>query len=94
MTEFADFDIPCVCPHCDKHMDGIAAMTGDMPPGEGDVNICIDCGLISVYSAFVPGRLRLPTPEEKATFLADPGIQQALYAWLVLDRVRKSPRTL
>jgi hypothetical protein len=84
-----DFNIVSVCPHCGVVMDGMAAMNHEHQPEDGNVTICMDCGLISVVDLSVEGLLRKPFPIERSEILRDPDIQRALVAWQIVDRARK-----
>jgi len=68
-----------ICPYCHDMHDS-AASTDDMDsleqPQPGSLNICTNCGNISVYDEIM--ELRLPTPEEEAEMLADADFQDQL----------------
>lgn len=87
-----DFNRHGECPFCGYVSDGIANMTGTEMPEDGDVTICMECGIIAVVSTTAPTGLRRPTPDERSTFLRDPDIQKLLWAWHIVDEQRQAAR--
>lgn len=87
-----DFDRPGECPYCGYVTDGIANMTDDHMPTDGDVSICMECGIIAVVSSTAPTGLRRPTTAERSTFLRDPDIQKLLWAWQIVDQQRRADK--
>jgi hypothetical protein len=85
-----DFDQVSECPYCGVVNDGIANMTGDEMPEDGDPTICMSCGIIGVVSSTSPTGLRRPTKAERSMFLRDPLIKKALWAWHVVDELRRA----
>lgn len=78
------------CPHCGAVTDAIANMTGDELPEDGDVSLCMSCGIISLVSSTSPTGLRRPTKAERTDILSDPRIKKALWAWHVVDEQRRA----
>ena len=89
MRPEADFNIISLCPHCGALMDGMAAMNHEHLPEDGNVAICLYCGLVSVVDLSVAGLLRIPFPWEREEILRDPDVQQMLVAWQYMNRERK-----
>jgi hypothetical protein len=68
------------CRQCGKYLDrSMCPYDESLVPGDGDLSICISCGLISVYTE--TGLLRAPTPDELTEALADPDVQRVLAAF-------------
>jgi hypothetical protein len=86
----ADFDVPSVCPWCGKQNEGMANMLGSECPTDGDVTICMECGILAVVSNTSPTGLRRPTKAERSEFLRDPEIQMLLWAWQIVDQQRRA----
>jgi len=86
----ADFDRYGECPYCGVVTNGIANMTDTDLPEDGDVSICMDCGILAVVSTTAPTGLRRPTADERSTFLRDPDIQKLLWAWQIVDQQRRA----
>jgi hypothetical protein len=70
-----------VCPYCAVIHD-CAMNVGPEPgaPEDGNVNVCIKCGRISLYHKDTPGGLRVPTDAEYVEASADPDVKRAMFA--------------
>jgi hypothetical protein len=79
------------CPHCGID-NGETAEVGTAPgiagavmvrhhdvPKDGDVNVCVRCGGVSLFTG-VGRRKRLPLPSERLELLADDDIRAAVRA--------------
>lgn len=81
-----------ICPACGAEPDGALNATGERLPRDGDPSLCIECRALVVHSGTPVNSLRYPTPEEQREFLADPQIQQAIWALGQLHAQRGSAR--
>jgi hypothetical protein len=79
-TELPGDGIPCpACKYVLKLTSGIATRGA---PGDGDVNICIACGTITLFTLTPTGlALRITTPEEHTELLEDDTVIAVLAAW-------------
>jgi hypothetical protein len=87
-----DFDVPSVCPWCGFENEAMANMTGTERPTDGDVTMCMECGILGVVDTASPTGLRKPNPIERAEFLRDPDIKKMLWAWQIVDDQRRAAR--
>lgn len=66
-----------ICPACRRNNKLVTGNDGKFPEN-GDANVCWRCQIVSVFQLDLPGRLRLPTDEEQAAFMADPNVRMVL----------------
>lgn len=64
------------CPHCNSAVDATTLVgEGTSAPDVDDVNVCLYCAKVSVFTAY---GLRLATKIEAAEFDEDPDVQLAV----------------
>ena len=85
-----DHNINSVCPICRAVHDGMASMLDTRGPEDGDVNMCIFCGGVSIYQHDIEGRLRFATDEELVAINENP--QMKLLLWAHRETVRRYGR--
>jgi hypothetical protein len=81
------FMLKTACPWCGKKMDRLVAaeemkVQQKLPPSEGDVCLCIGCGMWAVYDG--EKALRKPTEEEVYTIFNNFDCLMAMKAWTEL----------
>lgn len=71
------------CPSCGRPNPAATNVIPDdvEPPAEGDVSICWGCAKLAVFTG-EGVNVRACTEEERAEFLADPGVMAAIGAVL------------
>ncbi|WP_155290396.1 hypothetical protein [Rhodococcoides fascians] len=64
------------CPHCNTAVDSTVPVgQPDNRPDPGDVNVCVYCAGVSVFTA---DGLRKPTLDEASEFLLEPAVRRAV----------------
>lgn len=69
-TDSRDGVSPAPCPYCGSKLDAATDPYGDARPKPGDASVCWYCAGVLVFGDDLA--VRLPTDEERATFLLDP----------------------
>lgn len=71
------------CPHCGYQPEAASGVDAETPPDNGDITICIRCGVLSIFAVSRPGKLRKPTKREQRSLDKDPRISKLIDAWQV-----------
>lgn len=61
-----------------------------LEPEDGDISICIRCGVFAVYDGKAANGLRKPTESEGLDIVGDEDAQRAAMAWREMDALRRS----
>ena len=80
------------CPHCGTEQSAVASSDNIEGPQAGDITVCLDCLLISVFDLnALDGQLvvRKPTPEELHEYSRDPEVAHIGAMALLAKRVLK-----
>jgi hypothetical protein len=77
-----------LCPHCGHHVTHASNLgKGEiMPPVEGDLLLCIECGKWGVETG--DGLIRLPTDLELYDIAINPDCHRAEAAWAAMNQQR------
>ena len=71
-----------ICPFCGSHLDRVGHIVGDnLQPDNGDVTLCIRCGVVGVFDDTVLGGVRKPTSRERRDIRRDGRIREVREAW-------------
>ena len=64
------------CPACGYRADRASRVGGTryVPPNDGDVSICINCGAVSLFEDAAPGGLITPGPSTLDQLMTNPAI--------------------
>jgi len=75
-----------VCPHCKTTHDMAAQITDGPtdPPLSGDISMCAECGMLSIFDDVLA--LRVMTTEEEDEVLSYPEIIKARFLWEAVRR--------
>lgn len=76
------------CPRCGHTMDCASGLSGDRPPGPGDISLCINCGGIALYTEDL--QLREPTGGEEYEIRVSDSWPEIAHAIGLIQRLNKS----
>lgn len=63
------------CPSCGHKVEAALSVNGQRAPKEGDASICIECGVLAIYTA--EQTLRAATKEEREKWATNPDVIEA-----------------
>ncbi len=74
------------CPHCGYLHEPVGGVDAETPPRNGDITICLRCGVPSIFALAKPGKLRKPTKREQRSLDNDPRISKLIDMWRQTQR--------